>query len=68
MDNHGLRTLEEIDAAALPPARHAGHLIAIALVCLLSSFIVMILWSLVLGFILAIIAACVIAGAAIGEE
>lgn len=55
-------------AAQSAPAPSAGHLIAIALVCLVSSFAVMALWSVVLGFVLAIVAALVIAGAAIGGE
>lgn len=55
-------------AAQSAPAPTAGHLIAIALVCLVSSFVVMALWSILLGFALAILAACVIARAAWGEE
>jgi hypothetical protein len=63
------RQAQALDAYRAPAAhRHAGHLIAVGVVCLLVAIPVMIYWSLILGFILAIVAACVIAGAAIGEE
>lgn len=99
-DNHGLRTLAEIDAArqneqtlkrcqaqsmrahsvrrpfpidiqqAAPPTPappSTARLKRLGVICLLSAGAVMVLWSVTLGFVLAIVAALVIAGAAWGE-